>query len=173
MRRILLSLLMISACAVASETGAEAGSGTDIVQRTVNFLIFAGILYYLLADPIKNYFVGRTQGIADELQKVQDKLRESKEQKEAAQQKIEEAHKFAEQLLETSKKENKIINDRIMAQCENDLENLQKQNASLMDLEQRKMIRSVVDEVMGDVLSQDGAGLDKDAMAQIIMKKVA
>ena len=172
MSKIVITLLMVSGYAFASSGGAE-GGGTDIVQRTVNFLIFAGILYYLLADPIKNYFVGRTQGIADELEKVQEKLRETKRAKEAAAQKIEEAKQFADELAETAKKENKILNDKIIIQCEAEIENIQKQSAALTDLERRKMVRDVVEEIMDDVLSQEGSGFDKDAMAQIIMKKVA
>ena len=157
---------------VFASGGAEGGE-TDIVQRTVNFLIFAGILYYLLAEPMKNFFGGRSKGIADELEKVQEKLRDSKAAKEAAEQKIEEAKKFAADLMATAKKENKILNEKIMQQCESDLENITKQNAALMDLEQRKMVREVVDAVMDDVLAEESAGFDKETMAQIIMKKVA
>jgi F-type H+-transporting ATPase subunit b len=80
--KILLPLLFVTASLFASEHAAD--GGTDIVQRTVNFVIFAGILWYLLAEPVKNYFGGRSQGIADELQKVQERLRESKQAKEAA-----------------------------------------------------------------------------------------
>ena len=171
MGKIVVTLLMVTGVAFASG-GAENG-GTDIVARTVNFLIFAGILYYLLADPIKGYFGGRSKSIADELEKVQEKLRDSKKAKEAAELKIEEAKKFAQELMATAKKENKILNEKIMNQCENDLENITKQNAALMDLEQRKMVREVVDTVMEDVLAVEGAGFDKETMAQIIMKKVA
>ncbi len=171
MSKIVLSLLMVTGVAFAA---GGAGTGeTDIVERTVNFLIFAGILYYLLADVIKNFFVGRSKGIADELEKVQDKLRESKQAKEAAELKIEEAKKFAEDLMVTAKKENKILNEKIMQQCESDLENMGKQGTSLMELEQRQMIREVVDEIMKEVLAEEGAGFDKETMAQIIMKKVA
>ena len=172
MGKIVLTLLMLTGYAFAAGGGTE-GGGTDIVQRTVNFFIFASILYYLRADPIKNYFVGRTQGIASELEKVQEKLRETKQAKEAALLKIEDAKKFAEELAETSKKENKILNDKIMQQCEAELENVQKQNVALMELEQRKMVRDVVDNIMDDVFAQESAGFDKEAMAQIIMKKVA
>ena len=42
-----------------------------------------------------------------------------------------------------------------------------------MYLEQRQMIRDVVNEIMEDVFEQESAGFDKEAMAQIIMKKVA
>jgi len=169
MTKIILSLLLISSYALAS--GGE--GGTDIVQRTVNFLIFAGILYYLLANPIKSYFTGRTAGIAAELERVQEKLKESKLAKEKAMQKIDDAEKYAVELMEMSKKENRILNDNIMKQCEADLENITKQNAALMELEQRKMVRAMVNEVMQDLLTQESDGFDKDAMAQIILKKVA
>ncbi|MEA3372578.1 MAG: F0F1 ATP synthase subunit B [Campylobacterota bacterium] len=171
MGKIVLTLLMVTGYAFAS--GGESGGGTDIVERTINFLIFAGIIYYLLADPIKNFFVGRSQGIAGELEKVQERLRESKRAKEAAELEIEEAKKFAEELKETSKKENKILNDRILEQCEAELENIQKQSAALMDLDQRQMVRDVVNDIMEDVFEQESAAFDKEAMAQIIMKKVA
>jgi F-type H+-transporting ATPase subunit b len=169
--KIIVTLLMIAGCAFASSGSGE--GGTDIVQRTVNFLIFAGILYYLLAEPIKGYFNGRTAGVAAELEKVQEKLRESKAEKEAAAAEIEEAKKFAQELAETSKKENVILNDRIMAQGENDIENMTKQHVSLMELEQRKMVRNTVDVIMSEILSEDNAGFDKETMAKVIMKKVA
>ncbi len=166
-----ITLLMMTGYAVAS-TGAGEG-GTDIVERTINFLIFAGILYYLLAEPVKGFFTGRTAGIATDLEKVQEKLRESKAAKEAALADVEEAHKFSTQLRENAKKENAIIKDKIMAQCENDIENIIKQHESLMDLEQRKMVRDTVGDIMGELLSEESAGFDKEMMAKIIMKKVA
>jgi F-type H+-transporting ATPase subunit b len=170
MGKILLTIIMMSAYALASDGGE---GGTDIVQRTVNFIIFAGIIYYLLATPIKDFFNGRSDGIRAELDRVQEKMKESKVAKEEALQKIEDAEKFAADLMESSKKENKILDENIMQQCEFDLENIEKQNISLMVLEQRKMVRSVVDEVMNDLLNQESESFDKDAMAQLIMKKVA
>ncbi|EHK1837028.1 F0F1 ATP synthase subunit B, partial [Campylobacter jejuni] len=36
--------------------GASNGSGEyDIIPRTINFLIFVGILYYFVATPFKNF----------------------------------------------------------------------------------------------------------------------
>lgn len=172
MGKVIFTLLMVSAYAMASGHGAEETS-TDIIQRTVNFLIFVGILYYLLAEPLKNYFGGRSQGIADDHNQVKEKLAQSKAEKESAEAKVEEANKFAATLSENAKKENKIVNDKIMQQCDADLETLGKQNVELMNLDQRKMTTEVVDTIMADVLSQDGVGFDKDAMAQVIMKKVA
>lgn len=169
MIKILLSLTVLSGYAMAS--GGE--GGTDIVWRTINFLIFAGIMYYLLANPVKSFFKGRSAAIAAELERVQEKLKESKSTKDRALKKVDEAQKIAADLLETSKKENKILSEQIVRQCEADIENITKQHHSLMDLEQRKMVRSVVDSVMRDLLQQESDGFDKDAMAQIVLKKVA
>lgn len=171
MSRILLLIMMISTYALAS-SGAESG-GTDIVQRTVNFLLFFGLIWYLVAEPVKNYFAARSQNIADELQKVQDKLNESVNLKKDALSKISEAEKFAEELVVASKKENKILNDSIMFQCDSDLEIMAKQSASLMEFEQRRMVRDVVESVVNEVLNQSSESFDREAMANVILKKVA
>jgi len=168
--RILVLMLSISTIALASDAG---NGGTDIVQRTVNFLLFAGLIWYLIAEPVKNYFASRSQGIADELKKVQDKLNETVTFKKDALAKISEAEKFAEELVVSSKKENKIINDNMMVQCDTDLETLTKQHTSVTEFEQRNMVRNVVENVLNDVLSQSSGGFDKEAMASVILKKVA
>ena len=170
MSRILVTLLTISTVALASN--AEGGS-TDIIQRTVNFLLFAGVVWYLVAEPIKDYFNARSQGVSDELKKVQDKLNETISLKKEALAKISDAEKFAEELKVSAKKENKVINDNIMVQCEAELETLTKQNESLTEFEQRRMVRSVVEDVLNKVLSESSDSFDKKAMADVILKKVA
>jgi F-type H+-transporting ATPase subunit b len=122
---------------------------------------------------VKNYFSGRSQGIANELQKVQDRLNESILLKKEALAKISESEKFAQELMVSSKKENKIINDNIMLQCDVELENISKQHLSLTEFEQRKMIRSVVENILDEVLTQSSDSFDKESMANVILKKVA
>ncbi len=170
MSRILVLLLMISTYALASE--AE-HAGSDIVQRTVNFILFAGLVWYLVGEPVKNYFTSRSQGIADELKKVQEKLDESIALKKEALAKISEAEKFAEELANSSKKENKIIHDGIMTQGETELENIVKQSLSKKEFEERKMVREVVEYIVNETLSQSADSFDKEAMANVILKKVA
>jgi len=168
--RILVLGLMISTYALASEVK---DGGTDIVQRTVNFILFAGLVWYLVGEPIKKYFASRSQGIADELKKVQDKLDESIALKKEALAKISDAEKFAKELAESSKKENKMIHDALMAQGETELETVAKQNLSKKEFEERKMVREVVEEIVTEALSQSADGFNKEAMANVILKKVA
>lgn len=166
-------MALLAAVTFASEQVEVTGTETDIIQRTVNFLIFAGIIYYLIAEPVKNFFVGRTQSIADELEKVQTRLKESKSAKESANAKIEEAKVLAKEIMSNCKKENVIINEKMASQLEFDLSNLEKQQSDLMGLEKRQMVRDVVKEVLAEALSQDKSVLDKDTFADIILKKVA
>jgi len=171
MNKIILLVVMISTYALASEVGHE--GATDIVQRTVNFLLFAGLVWYLVGEPVKNYFASRSQSIADELKKVQDRLDESIALKKDALAKISDAEKFASELSVLAKKENKIINDAIMTQCDADLEIISKHAIASRGLEQRKMIRGVVEDVLKETLAQSSNDFDKEAMANVILKKVA
>jgi len=170
MSRIIVLMLMISTFALASE--AE-HAGTDIVQRTVNFLLFAGLVWYLVGEPVKHFFTSRSQNIADELKRVQAKLNESIALKKDALAKISEAEKFAEELAVISKKENKILNDTIIAQAESDIKNMVKKHISKKEFEQRKMIRDVVEDVIKETLNQSSDSFDTETMANIILKKVA
>ena len=171
MSRILVLMLSLSTMALASEVITD--GGTDIVQRTVNFVLFAGLVWYLIAEPVKSFFDARSQGIADELKKVQDKLNESIDLKNDAIARVAEAEKFAEELAITTQKENKVINDNIIKQCEADLETLTKQQHSINEFEQRKMVKEVVENLLDDVLAQSSDNFDKKAMANVILKKVA
>ncbi|MFT7859322.1 MAG: F0F1 ATP synthase subunit B [Sulfurimonas sp.] len=170
MSKIIALLLMVSTYAMASEAG---HGDTDIVQRTVNFLLFAGLVWYLVAEPVKNYFASRSGSIADELNKVQEKLKESVELKKEALAKISEAEKFAEELAATSKKENKILNDNIMTQCDAELEVMAKQHETKKEFETRNMVIEVVEEVISETLEQSSEVFDREAMANVILKKVA
>jgi F-type H+-transporting ATPase subunit b len=87
--------------------------------------------------------------------------------------KISEAEKFAENLLKSAKKENQIINNNIMSQCDNELETIVKQNRALMEFEQRSMIRNVVENVLREALDQNSKDFDTKAMANVLLKKVA
>jgi len=172
MKKLFVTVLFVSVSLFASSGAAEHG-GTDIVPRTINFLIFAGILWYLLAKPVKSFFSARSGEIATRLNSVQDKLRESKEQKESAEAAVEDAKAFAAELQATTEKEKEILKKQIETQCANELEVLEKQMSDKKALAGRQMVRSVVETVMTEVAEKSAATLDKEKMAAIISKKVA
>lgn len=164
----ILTIMMIPIFVFASSEEAE----TDIFWRTINFLIFAGIAYYILADKVKNYFVGRKNSIAKRLSDIQDKLKESALKKEQAIAKVEDAKVTAKSFMLTSEKENKLLIDKINNELNNELDNLQKSQKDQMEIERRKITRIVINEVL-DELFDKNISIDKNKFVDIVTKKVS
>lgn len=169
---ILIGLFCLPGILLAAGGGDGTGE-TDIVQRTVNFFIFAGIIYYLVADVVKRFFTGRTQSIADDLDKVQERLRESKRVKDQAEAKVMQAKKTAEEVIATAKKEAVILSDKIKDDSEREIENMARLQQENMELEKRKAEREVAEEALEELFEDSAMNISEDSLSQIILKKVA
>jgi F-type H+-transporting ATPase subunit b len=55
----------------AAHGGIDPAKVTDLILRTLNFLVFAGILIKLVAKPAKNFFAKRSQDIAQSLEELE------------------------------------------------------------------------------------------------------
>ena len=177
---VLLSLLMVPAILLASGGDAESsryfaqtGRETDFLPRVVNFIIFASLLYYLLANPIKNFFKGRSEGIAGQLNEIEKKLQAAKDEKKEAQNRLDESEKRAEEILTDAKAEAILLADKIATANQNDLAILDKQLEEKMSLEERKSAREAIDEILSDNITADDIMLDEAKVVEIISKKVA
>ena len=168
MIKIFTLLMLVSSAAFAS-----GGGESDIVARSINFVIFAAGMYYLIGDKVKAFFVDRSAGIQADLKKVQDRVAESKLAKQSGEKKVEEAKKIAADFLATSKKEGVILNEKINEQMLLDLKSIEAQQKTLLAFEQREMTSSVVEEIMNDLLSDENIPLDNEIITEIMLKKVA
>ena len=177
----LLSLLMVPAILLASghadgETTryfAQTGRETDFFPRAVNFIIFASLLYYLIASPIKDFFVGRKKGIAGQLKEIEDKLQAAKDEKKDAQTRLDESSKKAEQIIVDAKKEATLLAQKVAEANENDLLLMEKQLAEKMTSEERKAAREAIDEILNENISNDDIMISESKVVDIISKKVA
>lgn len=164
-------LLLLSPALLFASGG---GNGeTDIVPRAINFIIFASIMYYLLADHVKNAYKGRIAGIADRLDSIQTKVKESVTAKQNAQAKVEEAKANALSLVETSKKEAQLLSQKVLNDTDTELKNLEKAFKEKTDIERRRMARDVVTDVLDKMFDKDSISIDKEELVKIVMKKVA
>jgi F-type H+-transporting ATPase subunit b len=171
---VLNRIFALMLVAFATSLFASGGNGeTDIIPRAVNFLIFAGILYYLIADKVKAAFTGRIEGIKGDMDKVQVLLKESKKKKEDAQAKVEKAKKIAEDLIVSANKEAKSISEKIDQNVKTEIENLAKHQTESMELEKRKVVKSVAQEVIEELLKDDAINISNEQIVDIIKKKVA
>jgi len=164
-------LFLVPALLLANGGGEQ--ESTDIVPRLVNFILFVSILYYLLADLIKNAYKGRISGIADRLNSIQVKVKESIKAKRDAQAQVEEAKATALALIESAKKEAQLLAAKVANDTDIDLENLEKSFKEKTVVEKRRMTRSVVVNVLDEMFDKDSISIDKEELVQIVMKKVA
>ncbi len=173
MRKTLLAAaLFLPVVLLASEAEVSSG-GTDFVPRLVNFIIFVAILYYFAAEPIKNFFKGRTAEIATRLEEVQNRLKAIKKAKEEAQAEYEAAQTTAEEIIEAAKKESQLLAKKLDEQLRTELENLEKLQAEKMEVEKRQLVRRTVSEVLDELFKGDAIGMDEKKFVNLIMKKVA
>ncbi|MCB9097779.1 MAG: F0F1 ATP synthase subunit B [Arcobacter sp.] len=172
MKRIfLLGLVALAPVALFASEGAE--TNYDIVQRTVNFIIFAAILWYLLADKIKAFFANRTLSIQAELDKVQDTLKASQDKVADAQKKLEEAKKLAAEIVESAKADVDSVKQKVAVAVDTDIANLNKNLDEMMKVELSKAKKQVVTEVLEELLSSDNIKLTQSELVNIVLKKVA
>ncbi len=170
MKRVLLLGLALAPVAMFASEGAVE---TDIVQRTVNFIIFAAILWYLLADKIKAFFAGRTLGIQAELDKVQDTLKASQDKVADAQKKLVDAKKLANEIIDGAKADVDSIKQKVSAAIDSDIANLNKNLEESQKVEISKVKKQVVGEVLSTLLSSENIKLSQNELVNIILKKVA
>ncbi|PLY10285.1 MAG: F0F1 ATP synthase subunit B [Arcobacter sp.] len=167
---LLLTLLALAPVALfANSEGAE----TDIIQRTVNFVIFAGILWYLLADKIKAFFANRTLEIQSELDKVQDTLKASQAKVDEAAAKLENAKKLAAETVELAKSEVGALKQKVADAVDNEIAQLNRNFDEKIEVETRKLQRQIVEEILEELLKSDNISLSQDELANIVLKKVA
>jgi len=168
MKLLLKILILLSPLALFAGEG-----GTDIIPRTINFLIFAAILYRYVATPIKNFFKGRSDEIVTTLKSIQQKVEESKKAKDEALKKLEESKILAQTIVEDAKKEAELIVGKIENDTKNELELLEKYNQEREEIERRKMVKAVVADTVNSLFAKDIQTFDNTELVNIVMKKVA
>jgi F-type H+-transporting ATPase subunit b len=178
---IALALLIAPAWLFGSEHGGAfaeqyfgvAGRYTDFLPRIFNFLIFAGLTYYLVASPLKAFFVGRREGIADQLNEIERKLQEAKEARKRSEQALEESKVKAKEIASDSKKEVDLFKTKFSDMTERELALLETQFEEKCELEERRMARETIDTVLNENITADDIPMSADKVIDIVAKKVA
>ncbi len=166
-----IALLSLVGVVFAFASGDYSITHTDFIPRTINFLIFVAILWYVAGNKIVNFFKQRRENIAKRFQEIEEKLKESKARKEALKAELENAKIKAKEIIENAKKEAEIIEEKIKAQTEEEIKILQKQFEEFKMYETQKAKKEVVEEFMKDILKD--IHITSEDAAKLILKKVA
>ncbi len=168
------SLLLASGDNEAAQRYFElTGRHTDFVPRLFNFILLVGLLYYLLAKPLKNFLKDRTNSIADELKEIENARQASKEAQLKAKEDVEKAKVRAKEILEDAKAELELIKKQIQERGEQELLTLDKVFKEKCSIEQRKMVKETTSHVLDENITGDDIPLDASKIINIVTKEVA
>jgi len=181
-KKVILTLAALAVPALLSAAGHGEGAShyemitgrsSDFIPRIFNFLIFAGLLYYLIAEPVRDYFRSRREGIASQLKEIESRLQEAKEARKAAEQALAESEKKAKEILEDAEKEVVILTERYRELGERELDALERQYKERIELEERKMQRETIVELLDENIRPEDIPLTGTQVIETLAKKVA
>lgn len=169
MKKILFVFAFLPSVILASSGGGD----YDIVPRTINFLIFAAILVYLLKNPAKNFYNNRIAKISSRLEDIQKRVLDSKNKKLEMIKQLESAKKEAANAVEFAQKEAEILTQKIKEDTKNELLLLERYFEEQKDYEQRKMQKEVIASILNQMFDAKENALSQDEILAIMLKKVS
>ena len=147
--------------------------GSDFLFRVLNFSVFAGLIYYLAANPIKEFFLGRSAGIAKQLEEIDAKLQASKNERLLAEENLVKAEKKAKEIVLDAGNEAKVLSGNIAEKNDAVLTQLEKQATEKQALEAKKATRATIDSLLNDGFGNDDITVDEAKVVSLISNKVA
>ncbi len=147
-------------------------SQTDIIERSLNFLLFAGILWYFLAKKLRSFLRSKSLEISKRLEEIQAQLKVSKENKKKLLKELEQAKEKAELIISDANKEAYTITQKYELQTKIDVENLIKNSKALMDLEVKKIKRELVESVFKDLRESKKVSFNTQDCVNILKQRL-
>ncbi len=166
-------MLPILAVASGSEHHDISMSNSDFFYRVLNFSIFAGLIYYLVANPIKDFFKNRSEDIANQIKEINMKLEESKKEAKLAEEYLDRSQEKAKEIIADAKEESIILTENINRKNEEVLLALERQLEDKMVVEKNKMVRATIKKLLEDGIDSSDIGIDNSKVVSLISRKVA
>lgn len=181
----LFSLSLLAPCAAFASGGGE-GHGPswfDFAWRTVNFLILAGVLYWLLAKKVKTFFAGRREGIRTALadgeaarREAESKFREYEAKLDKATGEIDEITRMIqaqgvaekERIIEDAKKAAEKMKEDTRARMEQEFNNASRE----LRLEAVRLSTQMAEEILRkNIREGDHEAMVKDYIEKVVSAK--
>ncbi|WQS56885.1 F0F1 ATP synthase subunit B [Helicobacter pylori] len=160
-------ILLSPLCAIGLDI-----SQTDIIERSLNFLLFVGILWYFLAKKLRAFLHSKSLEISKRLEEIQAQLKVSKEHKKKLLKELEQAKEKAELIISDADKEAYAITQKYELQTKMDVENLIKNSKALMDLEVKKIKRELVESVFKDLRESKKVSFNAQNCVNILKQRL-
>jgi len=127
---VVVSILLCFGSVFASSEGGHgggAGKGKDLLWRTMNFAVLAGVLIYLLRKPITQGLQSRRQGIKDQLNDLERGKQEAKRRLAEYKEKLSLLDKEVEKIIAEYIREGEAAKAKIIDEAKAAAQRLQEQ----------------------------------------------
>ena len=175
--------LLLAGAAAASEAGGHGGvtpeKMSELLWRTVNFVVFAGILIYLVAKPAKNFFAQRTQDVARNLEEMAAKQAEFEAAVAAAEARLAAVAKERQGVIQQFIAEGEMEKAKILDKANQVAARIKEMAVFTIEQETKKAAQSLKEEVVGlatqmatDMIKEKATYADQQGLVEEYLKKV-
>jgi len=178
------AVLVLAGVAAASEAAGGHGGISpekmqDLLWRTVNFVVFAGILIYLVAKPAKNFFAQRSQDVATTLDEMAAKQAEFEAAVKAAEERLAAVAKERQGVIQQFIAEGEMEKAKILDKANLVAARIKEMAAFTIEQETKKAAQSLKEEVVGlatqmatDMIKEKATYTDQQGLVEEYLKKV-
>lgn len=138
-------LIVVLSVGMALASGGEAEGGHGGAElwkawglKTFNFIVLIGILYWLLASKIKDFFVGRRAEIKDDLEKAVERKAEAEKKYKDYSEKIDKASTEIDGILEMIKAQGVAEKKKIIEDAERTAKKMKEDAQARIEQEMKK-----------------------------------
>ncbi len=182
----LAAALALAGVALASEAAHGGGHGgidpaklSDLLWRTVNFVVFAAVLIKLVAKPAKNFFGQRSQEIAQSLDDLEAKKATAAAALKEAEARLAEVAQEREAIIKQYMAEGELEKAKILDKANVVAERIKEMAALTIQQETRKATQKLREEVADlatklaeDLIKEKATFADQQVLVEEYLKKV-
>jgi len=140
---LMILFALTAAFASAGGGGHEGPNWFDFAWRTLNFLILAGILYWLMAKKIREFFTGRREGIRAALDKAETDREEAEKKFKEYDAKLDRATGDIDDITLMIQNQGLAEKERIIADARKAAEKMKEDTQARMEQEFNKASREL------------------------------
>ena len=170
---------LTAAYASGGEGGHEGPSWFDFTWRAVNFLILAGVLYWLLAKKVKDFFAGRREGIRTALAEAVTAREEAEKKFREYDAKLDKATGEIDEITRMIQAQGLAEKERIIEDARKAAEKMKEDTQARMEQEFNKASRELRIEAVrlstqmaGELLRKNIQADDHEALVKDYIEKV-
>jgi F-type H+-transporting ATPase subunit b len=167
-------LLLIAGMAYASGGGEEGGSGKiwNLVWRTVNFIIFVGIIWKFMGKRIAEFFSGRRYQIETDLKDLDVRKTEAEKKLQDVEARIANLDQERQRILDEAKEQGEAMKSSIIAKAEEAAKQIRAQAENSAAQEARFAFQAVKAELAEQIVEAAekmiAAKLDKKEQEKLV-----